>query len=133
MCCTSDTTVVTVCGTEFTVAFLQPDLHYHIRAGSSAERDRWVAALADAIRQQSEAASPATPPPPPAPAFNLGTGEELLSAEAALSSPSSSPAQSSAHAFARVLFDFEADNAEELTLKVDQFIEVTRDAIHSSN
>ena len=62
------------------------------------------------------------------------SGEERLSAKAALSSPSSSPAQSSAPAlaFARVLFDYEAAIAEELTLKVDQFIEVTRDAIHVS-
>ena len=62
------------------------------------------------------------------------SGEERLSAKAALSSPSYSPAQSSAPAlaFARVLFDYEAAIAEELTLKVDQFIEVTRDAIHVS-
>ena len=32
-----------------------------------------------------------------------------------------------------MLFDYEADNEEELTLKVDQFIEVTRDAIHLCN
>ncbi len=70
MCSTSGTTVVIVCGTGFTVTFLQPDLHYHIRAGSSAERDRWVVALADAIRKQSEAASPAALPPP-APAINF--------------------------------------------------------------
>ena len=59
-----------MCGTEFTVTFLQPDLHYHIRAGSSAELDRWVVALADAIRQQSEAASLAAPPAP-TPAINF--------------------------------------------------------------
>ena len=63
---TSGTSVAKVGSTEFTVTFLQPDLHYHIRAGSSAERDRWVVVLADAIRKQSEAASPAAPPPPPA-------------------------------------------------------------------
>ena len=33
-------------------------------------------------------------------------------------------------AFARVLFDYEAGDEEELTFKVGQFIEVTRDAIH---
>jgi hypothetical protein len=61
-------------------------------------------------------------------------GGEIVAAHAALlSSPSSSPAQTSARAFARVLFDYEADNAEELTLKVGQFIEVTRDAIHLCN
>jgi hypothetical protein len=32
---------------EFTVTFLQPDLRYHIRAGSCAERDAWLSALAD--------------------------------------------------------------------------------------
>jgi hypothetical protein len=49
-----------------------------------------------------------------------------ISATAALALPS----HSSAHVFARVLFDFEADHAEdELTLKVDQLIEVTHDAI----
>ena len=46
---TSGTSVAKVGSTEFTVTFLQPDLHYHIRAGSSAERDRWVDCLADAI------------------------------------------------------------------------------------
>ena len=65
---TSGTSVAKVGSTEFTVTFLQPDLHYHIRAGSSAERDRWVVALADAIRKQSEAASPGAPPPRPPPA-----------------------------------------------------------------
>jgi hypothetical protein len=34
---------------EFTVTFLQPDLRYHIRAASSAERDTWARAFADAI------------------------------------------------------------------------------------
>ena len=58
---TSGTSVAKVGSTEFTVTFLQPDLHYHIRAGSSAERDRWVVALADAIRKQS------------APAINFAT------------------------------------------------------------
>ena len=70
---TSGTSVAKVGSTEFTVTFLQPDLHYHIRAGSSAERDRWVVALADAVRKQCEAASPAAPPPPPAPAINFAT------------------------------------------------------------
>jgi hypothetical protein len=39
------------------------------------------------------------------------------------------PSQSSAHVFARVLSDFEADAEDELTLKVDQLVEVTHDAI----
>ena len=43
------TAVTKVGSAEFTVTFLQPDIHYHIRAGSSAERDRWVDCLADAI------------------------------------------------------------------------------------
>jgi hypothetical protein len=62
------------------------------------------------------------------------SGGEIVAAHAALlSSPSSSPVQLSARAFARVLFDYAADNEEELTLKVGQFIEVTRDAIHLCN
>ena len=39
------TTVAKVGESEFTVEFLQPDLRYHIRAASCAERDRWVSAL----------------------------------------------------------------------------------------
>ena len=82
-----------------------------------------------------------TPPSPPVlsphpslPQNSRIAGGEIVAAHAALlSSPSSSPAQTSARAFARVLFDYEADNAEELTLKVGQFIEVTRDAIHLCN
>jgi hypothetical protein len=46
---TSTTSVAKVGDAEFTVTFLQPDLRYHIRAASSAERDSWVRALADAI------------------------------------------------------------------------------------
>ncbi len=45
---TSDTHVAKLDDVEFTVTFLQPDLHYHIRAASCAERDRWVNALVDA-------------------------------------------------------------------------------------
>ena len=45
---TSDTHVAKLGDVEFTVTFLQPDLHYHIRAASCAERDRWVNALLDA-------------------------------------------------------------------------------------
>ena len=43
------TTVAKVGESEFTVEFLQPDLRYHIRAASRAERYRWVSALLDAI------------------------------------------------------------------------------------
>ena len=46
---TSGTSVAKVGSTEFTVTFLQPDLHYHIRAGFSAERDRWMDCVDDAI------------------------------------------------------------------------------------
>jgi hypothetical protein len=45
---TSDTSVAKLGDVEFTVTFLQPDLHYHIRAASCAERDRWVSELLDA-------------------------------------------------------------------------------------
>jgi TPR repeat protein len=45
---TSTTSVAKVGDADFTVTFLQPDLRYHIRAASSAERDRWVSALFDA-------------------------------------------------------------------------------------
>ena len=46
---TSDTSVAKLGDVEFTVTFLQPDLRYHIRAASRAERDGWVSALLDAI------------------------------------------------------------------------------------
>jgi TPR repeat protein len=46
---TSTTSVATLGDVEFTVTFLQPDLRYHIRAASRAERDGWVNALSDAI------------------------------------------------------------------------------------
>ena len=42
---TSDTSIAKLGDVEFTVTFLQPDLRYHIRAASCAERDRWVSAL----------------------------------------------------------------------------------------
>jgi len=45
---TSDTSIAKLGDVEFTVTFLQPDLRYHIRAASCAERDRWVSALLDA-------------------------------------------------------------------------------------
>ena len=45
---TSNTHVAKLGDVEFTVTFLQPDLHYHIRAASCAERDRWVSELLDA-------------------------------------------------------------------------------------
>jgi hypothetical protein len=46
---TSTTSVAKVGDAEFTVTFLQPDLRYHMRAASSAERDMWVSAIADVI------------------------------------------------------------------------------------
>jgi hypothetical protein len=56
---TSTTSVAKVGDADFTVTFLQPDLRYHIRAASSAERDRWVAALAEIASNTSAAAQPA--------------------------------------------------------------------------
>jgi hypothetical protein len=49
---TSMTSVAKVGDAEFTVTFLQPDLRYHIRAASSAERDLWLSALANAIANE---------------------------------------------------------------------------------
>jgi hypothetical protein len=45
---TSTTSVAKLGDAEFTVTFLQPDLRYHIRAASCAERDKWVSTLLDA-------------------------------------------------------------------------------------
>jgi tetratricopeptide (TPR) repeat protein len=47
----SDTVISKIGSNEFTVTFHQPSLHYHLRAGSSVDRDRWVAALSSAIRK----------------------------------------------------------------------------------
>ena len=72
---TSTTSVTKVGDAEFTVTFLQPDLRYHMRAASRAERDRWVSALADAITNEPTSTSrpvaslsmlpPSEPPPFP--------------------------------------------------------------------
>ncbi len=45
---TSTTSVAQVGDAEFTVTFSQPELHYHIRAASTAKRDEWVIALINA-------------------------------------------------------------------------------------
>ena len=50
---TSTTDVDKLDGSEFTVTFYQPDLHYHIRTTNSHERDCWVEALQDLIRQKT--------------------------------------------------------------------------------
>ena len=85
----TDTTSVSVTGSrEFMLTFTEPELRYRIRAGSSVERDRWVAALQGCIARtsalaplpvaQSRAApaaatsSPAAPVAP-APAVNFAT------------------------------------------------------------
>ena len=85
----TDTTSVSVTGSrEFVLTFTEPELRYRIRAGSSDERDRWVAALQGCIARtsalaplpvaQSRAApaaatsSPAAPVAP-APAVNFAT------------------------------------------------------------
>ena len=85
----TDTTSVSVTGSrEFVLTFTELELCYRIRAGSSDERDRWVAALQGCIARtsalahspvvQSRAAlaavisSPAAPVAP-APAVNFGT------------------------------------------------------------
>jgi hypothetical protein len=46
---TTTTSVATLGDVEFTVTFLQPDLRYHIRAASRAQRDRWVSGISDAV------------------------------------------------------------------------------------
>ena len=53
----TETTSVAKAGSrEFILTFTQPELRYHIRAASSDERDRWVAALQGSIGR-------ASPPP----------------------------------------------------------------------
>jgi hypothetical protein len=88
----TDTTSVSETGSrEFMLTFAEPELHYRIRAGSSNERDRWVAALQGCIARTSApaplpvaqsraapAAATSSPAAPVAPAPDVNFGTEWL-------------------------------------------------------
>jgi hypothetical protein len=56
---------------EFVLAFVQPELRYHIRAASADQRDRWVAALQSCI-QRASAPAPSQPAAVPSSSPALG-------------------------------------------------------------
>jgi hypothetical protein len=99
-------TVVTKVGSlEFTVSFFQRQsgevkLRYHLRAASSHSRDQWVHMLLSRINFSA------------------------VSAQSALVNPLSSHAGSPPPAYARVLFEYTAGDAEELALTASHLIEV---------
>ena len=85
---TSTTSVARLGESDFTVAFLQPGLRYHIRAASSAERNAWVDTITGIIAHASTlaAAAVAVPAQHAAPVINAAT-----STTNAFSSPAAPP------------------------------------------